>query len=737
MDKVYYNSARSEILKKLSFLRDRNFVDFFEESLPFTLAINLAYFGLAEDVIITRDNDDINIATRFTRNVSQDDLANLFPVGHGIEISKKEQNGNSREWFLSTLRNGIFHNGLTVDYGKRKVKVENDGFLNELECSVPFEWFDNFIDSGIIHNLDLDNYSHTLFFFDASSSNNKIVDEEGINNFIENELVSFTVNFSIKEGSVGPKISRNDFLSFCNKKTEEFRSIYSGDCSDDYQDEIKNVEKIADEIKKETTNEKSTLSPKDYDKLLFSETFKRWYLEKFKNEFPNYDVSLEKFKNNNYVSKLFKRYKERKYFYSEIPSLQRRFIVKRLSNIVNYDKVDYLEKIESLKFLFEHCSRMMRGEDRDFDAILRSTLGTRKTTGRNIEKIFIERAYQRMRDSEIPESYDQQITVEVLNGMNFIDDEIHNRCLELNDAFDNNKSYDFEDYFNYIVTTLSEEFPNYYQEQSDLMKKAGRLPDYIESKLHNFEKDKMVIFHQAKRLIVQNMDDVIEALLYTLGINTYVMNKENVFKDFGDSDYSFMDGLNISGYSKDSYTNLCDVRSKKRKHVKSFNGINKNIGNLDNALANISDPNRKSELTILRNQRAAEASREQAEIIRCDNYINSIDEMEYDGVRLASLDNNQCATTIRNCFAHCDRIHVDGRDKNGEVFLTLTDYDENGNLSGIVKTDLTSIIRFLSHDTFYKEVNKEVVAEDTSVNALIEPPIIETEEVVNSKGSKK
>ena len=116
MDKVYYNSARSEILKKLSFLRDRNFVDFFEESLPFTLAINLAYFGLAEDVIITRDNDDINIATRFTRNVSQDDLANLFPVGHGIEISKKEQNGNSREWFLSTLRNGIFHNSLLSNY---------------------------------------------------------------------------------------------------------------------------------------------------------------------------------------------------------------------------------------------------------------------------------------------------------------------------------------------------------------------------------------------------------------------------------------------------------------------------------------------------------------------------------------------------------------------------------------------------------------------------------------------
>ena len=104
--------------------------------------------------------------------------------------------------------------------------------------------------------------------------------------------------------------------------------------------------------------------------------------------------------------------------------------------------------------------------------------------------------------------------------------------------------------------------------------------------------------------------------------------------------------------------------------------------------------------------------------------------MDYDGVKLASLDNSQCATTIRNCFAHCDRIHVDGRDSKGEVLLTLTDYDENGNLSGIVKTDLTSIIKFLSHDTFYKEVNKEIVVEDDYESSLVE-------DVAECKGSKK
>lgn len=731
MDKVYYNSARTEILKKLSFLRDRNFVDFFEESLPFTLAINLAYFGLAEDVIITRDNDDINIATRFTRNVSQDDLANLFPVGHGIEISKKEQNGNSREWFLSTLRNGIFHNGLTVDYGKRKVKVENDGFLNELECSVPFEWFKEFMESNIVYGLLLDKYEYNLFFTQCNGREKKLVTGEDIDDFIENELIGYTVRFNRNENVSGDRISRSDFIDFSNNSTQLFINLFNGYGESDELNEL-NL------IKNTVGNELGSLPNKtrsEYEKLVFSKTFEAWYIDRFKKKYPNYDISLEKFNNKKYSSRIFRRYKEKKKFLEEkYPINQRRFIAKRLGNITNYDKVDYLEKIQNLKFLYDDCLRLM-SDDYEFDNNLKSVLSKQKTNSHNIEQIFIERCYKRMEESDILESYDEQITISVLNDMEFSHDDIHKRCWELNDSY---KGQHFtEEHFDFVKNGLKSEFPDYYTEKAIEFKEEGYLPDYIEKQFNSFNKDRLALFLRAKGTLIKNMDDVIEALLYTLGINTYVMNKENVFKDFGDNDYSFMDGLNISGYSKDSYTNLCDVRSKKRKHVKSFNGINKNIGNLDNALASISDPNRKSELTLLRNQRAAEASIEQAEIIRCDNYINSIDELEYDGVRLASLDNNQCATTIRNCFAHCDRIHVDGRDKNGEVFLTLTDYDENGNLSGIVKTDLTSIIRFLSHDTFYKEVNKEVVAEDTSVNVLVEPPIIETEEVVNSKGSKK
>ena len=377
---------------------------------------------------------------------------------------------------------------------------------------------------------------------------------------------------------------------------------------------------------------------------------------------------------------------------------------------------------------------MMSG-DREFDRNLKSVLRKKKTNDSNIEALFIERCLKRMEDSEIPESYNEQITQAIFNDMEFVDDDVHRRCGELYESV--SSEYFNDDDFEFIMGKLVEEFPDYYAEQTVELKEQGQLPDYVDKMLNYYNKDKLHVFNMAKKMLIKNMDDVIEALLYTLGVNTYVMNKETVFKDFDDSDYSFMDGLNIRGYSKDSYTNLCDVRSVRRRHLKSYNGINKNIENLDNALIHISDPNKKSELTILRNQRAGEASSELAEISRCDNFINSVQEMEYDGVRLASLDNSQCATTIRNCFAHCDRIHVDGRDRTGEVFLTLTDYDENSNLSGIVKTDLTSIIKFLSHDTFYKEVNKEVVVEDADASSLVTATVVEEIKVNEGKGSKK
>ena len=744
MDKVYYNSVRAEILKKLSFLRDRNFVDFFEDSLPFSLAINLAYFGLAEDVLISTNTKDPNIATRLTKNVDQNDLANLFPVGHGIEISKKEDDGISREWFIAALRNGMFHNGLHVDYRNQKIDVVNEGQCNILECTVPFNWFQGFMESSIVYGLLLDKFKYNLFFTQCNGREKKLTSNEDIDDFIANELIGYTVKFERDENISGDRIARSDFLEFCNVSTQLFINLFNGHGEDD---ELNEIEQIRSSIINQIGSN-SGMSVYEYEKMVFSNTFEIWYKDRFKRRYPNYDLSLEKFSNKNYSSRIFRRYKEKKNFLDEkYPNNQRRFIARRLSNITNYDKVDYLEKIQNLKFLYDDCLRMV-SEDYEFDRNLKATLRRPKTNSHNIERIFIDRCFKRMRESEIPETYDEQITVSVLNDMEFVDDEIHRRCWELNDGYGG--EHFSEAHFDYIKEGLKAEFPDYFKEKSIEFKEEGYLPDYVEKQLSSFNKDRLCLMHKAKGILIKNMDDVIEALLYTLGINTYVMNKETVFREFKDSDYSFIDGLNINGYSKNSYTKLCETRNRRRNHVKKFNSLNKTIAGIDSHLMKISDPDLITEKTELRDQNFAKAMDEQNNITECDNIISSMEEFEYDGVRLASSDKIQCATTIRNCFAHCDRIHVDGRDRNGEVLLTLTDYDENGNLSGIVKTDLTSMIKFLSHDTFYKEVNKEEVITAVDASALVdevissvdastlaEEAVVESEEVVKSKGSKK
>ena len=139
MDNVYYKSTKAEILKRLTYLNKGKYVDFFRESTPFMLALHITYFGLLEEILIERDSKDYDIKTRFTKHIDEEHLKKLFPEDIPIEYIKKDD--NSYEWILSTLRNGIIHNGVEVDYKNRKITVKNDGFINNLECVIPFEWF--------------------------------------------------------------------------------------------------------------------------------------------------------------------------------------------------------------------------------------------------------------------------------------------------------------------------------------------------------------------------------------------------------------------------------------------------------------------------------------------------------------------------------------------------------------------------------------------------------------------
>ena len=105
----YYNASRAEILKRLKSIQEENIVDFFEESDSFSLAIYLAYYALAEEVLIERDSHNPDINTRFKTHIDRKRLEELFRNPNLIKIYEKEADGYTPEWFISTLRNGIIH----------------------------------------------------------------------------------------------------------------------------------------------------------------------------------------------------------------------------------------------------------------------------------------------------------------------------------------------------------------------------------------------------------------------------------------------------------------------------------------------------------------------------------------------------------------------------------------------------------------------------------------------------
>lgn len=702
MENIYYNSTRVEILKRLRYLNERKYVDFFRESAPFMLSIYLAYFGLAEDIMIERDSKNYNINTRFTKHIDDKYLNMLFPDDIPIDFIKKESNGNSMEWVLSTLRNGIFHNGPVVDYKEKTIKVFNEGFLNNLECNIPFSWFENFMNENIVEHLQLDNYTYHVFDspFTLPKDYTIINTYDDINDFIDSNLHGIVINIAVDDNVENPvKLERPEFIEFTNSISNRLYNFY-------YIDE-ENVDEELEELKKKIesllTNEKLTLSEDKYKKLVYFNMFKELYEQQFKNKYSDYNVSISEFENKQYAESLFKRGRDRiKFFKHEKPVFQGREIANRLKDLLNHDKVEYLSKIHYLYSLYDFCSHEVTKEfqtDKFMEKILNDKY---RTNAKLIEEKYAQVIKEELEKNGIVLTYDRQITDTIIWGMNIYDDDIHLRCRELTSNY--NGDVTSEDYKNYIKNDLKANFSTYYDEQTEIYINRGVYADQV---WDIYNSHNLYAINNAKGVLKENRDDVIEALLYTLGINTYVMNKETHFKELTEEDYSFMDSEYFKGYSHDLYKDDIAVTKQKRSELKKKEKrITKSLNGLQIGIAKTID---KEELKKKKNEIIAQTNDLKiitSEISNYDLIINNTEVIDMGDKKLQKAPNALCATIIRNCFAHCDRIHITGRDETGETLITLTDYDNNSEISGIVETNLTSLINFLSHDIFQKEMNK-------------------------------
>ena len=75
--------------------------------------VAITYYCLTEDIIITRDDKNTDINTKFSLNVPTSLIDKYFSYQDWINITKKMT--NNKLWLLSAIRNSIMHGSSSID----------------------------------------------------------------------------------------------------------------------------------------------------------------------------------------------------------------------------------------------------------------------------------------------------------------------------------------------------------------------------------------------------------------------------------------------------------------------------------------------------------------------------------------------------------------------------------------------------------------------------------------------
>lgn len=203
---------------------------------------------------------------------------------------------------------------------------------------------------------------------------------------------------------------------------------------------------------------------------------------------------------------------------------------------------------------------------------------------------------------------------------------------------------------------------------------------------------------ESEDIIREKHHEMITAILYILGMNIYVMNKEPHFKDI---DYSFMNSLDIVGYKFTQ--SLKDLTKKRSRLIGERKGVERKLEQLNEVYSK--DNTNEYYKNLIDSYNKTLADKIEA-IEKVTDEINNLEPISIEGKRVVKESNADCATSIRNCFAHGNRIHVFGEYKD-DIGVTLTDYKDSGEISGVIYTNLSSLLEFLKNEVFENKITEE------------------------------
>lgn len=725
MSKSYYEESRRELINRIEYLKNGNYVDFFRDSDSFILAMCIAYFGLTEDMMVKHDVKNGDIKTRLSTCIDKKYLTDLLDGDTGIVVRDREVDGTEPEWFLSALRNGIFHIGPDVDYDAKTVSVNNTADMNKLDCTVPFNWFKNYALDDLMYKVTVDEYNYSVFFnpFKKAEECSLIRNNDDVIDFIENELMGYTLKF--KKNNLHPhlgSVERYDLINFCGNMTYIYwQYLFDNERVDDK--ELVILDQYKKMVESRLSSKKSEMDEKSYNKLLCNTVFMRWFEDTFKSKFPNYDVSVEIFDRKNPAfnlavygvdktddaiarkgkvdKRLFNTSKKREVFYKYThPAFQRMDITNQLSNLVNYDEIDYVNAIQYLYNMYMMHKDFVV-DDYGLTGFMREILKSNRVPNHlEIEERYAKRIDAEMKKKGLALSYDKQIADDLIRQRNSSNSDIHIRCREICSKYED---YHCDECL-LDVMGLKKEFLDYFNDETLRREERG---DYSDQVIEAYDERNLYRLCNAKGVLIQQRDEMLIALLYVLGINTYVVNMDSKYKEqLKDADYSFMDSLSFKGFSTKAFVNdetvtnqINNIQESIDKLRGRIEGIQKKI---DKTTGEEKDEKQKIQDGWKKDLKEKEELLEAKKAEKVPRVIQKIGGSEKD---FASVTNSECATIIRNSFAHTGRIFVESKEPGGDVNVVLTDYDTNGNLSAVVRTNVSSLLKFFSHPVFERVVS--------------------------------
>jgi hypothetical protein len=190
--------------------------------------VAITYYCLTEDIIITRDDKNTDINTKFSLNVPASLIDKYFSYQDWINITKKMT--DNKLWLLSAIRNSIMHGSSSIDIRGNLLSINNPSFKNQLECEINLNWFTNYLVSTNIR-LNYISKNFDLIFVERIDQINETrrLNELDSDYIYTNLLHFFKVSVKTKEGN-NEEIPREQIM----RHIFEFVFDYTRNLCDNY-----------------------------------------------------------------------------------------------------------------------------------------------------------------------------------------------------------------------------------------------------------------------------------------------------------------------------------------------------------------------------------------------------------------------------------------------------------------------------------------------------------------------